>query len=383
MSEDYTAWVNTTHDWTASVDLSHLADVRSRASEFAAGGLMHLVLEVLAYPAEEAEERGGGNAVVTLANGWVTVTDDGRGTDTRATSSGNIIRKPVVATRDLRLFDSPTPVVLPDGLPRRGMSVVAALSKQLRHTNRRVNGSWTGVYEHGVPLSDLTELAPEGARGTTIRFTPDRDLVADSNVDADRLRALAGAFARQHLDVTVIDATVRFRTPLRSEMAIREQWLADPGFMAHNAGWNVDHPSYHRDTGCVDFPPEAWDSWYASWVGQADRDYWFIEDSAGRLVGHAHFHVVTEADGRRVAEIGACVHPHHRRRGLGLATFAELVRRLCEAGVADVARNDLDAGRVAAIRIHHTLGFRPGAVSEELDPTRPTTTWDLSLDRRR
>lgn len=382
MSEDCAAWVNTTHDWTASVDLNHLADVRSRASEFAVGGLLHLVLEVLAYAAEEAEERGGGRAVVSLANGWVTVTDDGRGTDTRATTPGSIIRKPVVATRDLRLFDSPTPVLLPDGLPRRGMSVVAALSKQLRHTNRRTNGSWTGVYEHGVPLSDLTELAPDGARGTTIRFTPDPELVTDSTVDADRLRELAGAFVRQHLDVAVIDATVRFRTPLRPEMAIREQWLADPEFMAYNAGWNVDRPGYHRDTGCVDFPAEAWDSWYASWIGQADRDYWFVEDADGRLVGHAHFHVVTDADGRRAAEIGASVHPHHRRRGLGLATFAELVRRLCEAGVAEVARNELDVGRLAAIRIHQTLGFQPGVVSGELDPTRPVATWNLSLNCR-
>lgn len=381
MTERDEGWVNTTHDWAASVDLDHLADVRSRASEFAPGGLMHLVLEVLAYAGDEAEERGGGKAVVTLANGWVTVADDGRGTDTRVTESGAVVRKPVAATRDLRFFDSPESTPLPDGLPRRGMSVVAALSVQLRHTSYRANGSWTGVYAHGVPASDLTEACRDGVRGTIVRFSPDPGLVSERDLDANRLREFSAAFARQHLDVTVIDATVRFRTPRREEMAIRQRWLADPEFMAYNAGWDVDHPSYHSDTGCIDFPPESWDAWYDQWIGRGIRDYWLVEDAAGRPVGHAHYHVETGPEGRRVAAIGASVHPDRRRRGFGLATFAELIRRLREAGVADLARNEFEAGRTAAIRIHQALGFRSGIASDEVDSARPATTWELVLNR--
>lgn len=176
-----------------------------------------------------------------------------------------------------------------------------------------------------------------------------------------------------------LDAAVRFRTPFRAEMAIRQRWLADPAFMAYNAGWNIDHASYHPDTGCVDFPPEAWDAWYDHWVGRRVREYWFVEDVTGQLVGHAHYHVEHEPDGRRVASIGAAIHPDHRRRGLGLATFAELVRRIEDTDVADVARNELDAGRAAAIRIHQTLGFQPGDASGELDPARPVTIWELPL----
>jgi DNA gyrase subunit B len=372
--------VNTTHDWASSVDLDHLKDVRSRAAEFARGGLTHLILEVLAYAADEAEERAGGAALLTLTNGTATIADDGRGTDTRASGFGQVVRKPVVSTKDLRFFDSATPVLLPDGLPRRGLSVVAALSTELRHTNRRANGSWTQVYAHGVPVADVTELPPDGTCGTTIRFAADREVVVDLDVDADRLRGLAGAFAVQHLDVTVVEAapTVRFRTPRRDEMAIRQRWLADPEFMAYNAGWDVDDVRYHRDTGCVDFPPGDWDAWYDSWISQGVRGYWFVEDGSGRVVGHAHYRVEREGDGRRVAHIGASVQPDHRRHGLGLATFAELVRRLRDDGVADLARNELDAGRIGAIRIHRALGFRPGAVVN--DPVHgPITTWELVL----
>lgn len=78
-------------------------------------------------------------------------------------------------------------------------------------------------------------------------------------------------------------AEVAFRTPRREEMVIRQQWLADPAFMSYNVGWAVDFPGYHRDTGCVDFPPDAWDAWYDHWIGHGKRDYWFVQHSSGQL----------------------------------------------------------------------------------------------------
>ncbi len=172
-----TPWVNTTHDWTTAVDDQHLATIRENAHRYAPDGVRHLVLEVLAYAADEAAEQGRGMAVVTLhQDGSVSVADDGRGTDTRRTTSGRLVRKPVMATRDLRFFDHPDPPALPDGHPRRGMSVVAALSRWLEHTNRRVEGSWCQRYEHGHPIEALLAIAPDGTTGTTVHFLPDPDL---------------------------------------------------------------------------------------------------------------------------------------------------------------------------------------------------------------
>ena len=57
------------------------------------------------------------------------VADNGRGTDTRYDERGEPVRKPVMATKDLRFFDTAGAELLPDGHPRRGMSVVAALSE--------------------------------------------------------------------------------------------------------------------------------------------------------------------------------------------------------------------------------------------------------------
>ncbi|WNI24260.1 ATP-binding protein [Streptomyces sp. ITFR-16] len=173
MDRTRASWCNTTHDWAAAVDHDHLAAIRSAPHSYAPGGTAHLLLEVLAYAADEAECNGGGRAVVTLhPDGSVSVADDGRGTDTRFDGAGRPVKKPVMATKDLRFFDVPAPPPLPDGHPRRGMSVVAALSERLTHTNRRRNGSWTQRYEHGVPVTDLDPAPDAATTGTTVHFHP-------------------------------------------------------------------------------------------------------------------------------------------------------------------------------------------------------------------
>ena len=178
----------TTHDWSRDLDLAHLAEIRSRPALYGAGGRRHLVLEVLAYADEEAQSCGRvGRAVVTVQpDGTVTVADDGRGTDTRVDASGDVVRKPVMSTRDVRFFDAPDGVLLPDGLPRRGISVVSALSSLLVHENRRATGAWSQTYRHGVPDGELRAVALSAATGTSVTFrTGDEVLGPESLVDAD------------------------------------------------------------------------------------------------------------------------------------------------------------------------------------------------------
>ena len=174
MNEPTTQWRNTTHDWASFVDAEHLAEIRDQPTLFAPGGVLHLILEVIAYAADEAACTTAGHCTVTLhVDGSVSVADSGRGTDTRHDVEGSPIKKPVMATKDLRFFDSPAAQPLADGHPRRGMSVVAALSQWLVHTNRRRNGAWTQRYEHGIPVTDLVPVDDDGTTGTTVHFMPD------------------------------------------------------------------------------------------------------------------------------------------------------------------------------------------------------------------
>ncbi len=195
-------WTNTTHDWSTTVDHDHLAAIRRDPARYSPGGALHLLLEVMAYADDEAACAGRhGVCTVTLhGDGSVSVADDGRGTDTRLDEHGRPVRKPVMATRDLRFFDDPGPLTLPDGAPRRGMSVVAALSDQLVHTNRRRDGSWTQRYEHGVPVTGLEPVDDDGTTGTTVRFLP--SAAVGARPSAADVRRHAAAFP--HLDLLVV-----------------------------------------------------------------------------------------------------------------------------------------------------------------------------------
>jgi topoisomerase IV subunit B len=197
-------WHGTTQDWAGALDDEHLASIRQDAATYAPGGDLHLVPEVVAYPADEAEWNGSGRCEIAVnGDGSVSVTDYGRGTDIRFDDEGRPVKKPVMSTKDLRFFGSPDAPLLPDGHPRRGMSVVAALSEWLVHTNRRDNGSWTQRYKHGIPVTDLVPIEGNGTTGTTVWFRPDRTLRLAELATTELIRLVA---AWPHLPVKVSDA---------------------------------------------------------------------------------------------------------------------------------------------------------------------------------
>lgn len=198
MSRD--AWRVTTHDWSREVDAEHLVEARRMAASLGDALGLHLALEVIAHADDEARATGHEGVVRVVVQGeLVEVDDDGRGTDTRRDETGQVVRKPVMATRDVRFLHAPDAPLLPDGLPRRGMSIVSASSPLLRHTNRRSEGAWTQAYRHGVPDTDLREVEDRQRPGTTVAFV----LPPGGRLEADRLRELASGFT--HVTVSVTD----------------------------------------------------------------------------------------------------------------------------------------------------------------------------------
>ncbi|HMO66795.1 MAG TPA: hypothetical protein PKE47_16530 [Verrucomicrobiota bacterium] len=60
--------------------------------------------------------------------------------------------------------------------------------------------------------------------------------------------------------------------------------------MAYNAGWNVSHPGYDRDTGCIDWPESEWDAFAERLALPAGQQGYFyvLELEVGAFIGHAH-----------------------------------------------------------------------------------------------
>ena len=55
--------------------------------------------------------------------------------------------------------------------------------------------------------------------------------------------------------------------PKPEDLWFYRQMMSDPETMSYNAGWDVNYPGYHRDTGCIDCPDEALANWYDPWIG--------------------------------------------------------------------------------------------------------------------
>ncbi len=194
--------VASSHDWSTAVDEVHLALIRRSLAAFAPDGAVHLLAEVLAYADDEASVTGSRRCVVTLTpGGAASITDFGRGTDTRRLS-GHAVKKPVMSTKDLRFFDAEPPTLLPTGRPRRGMSVVAAASRRLVHVNRRIDGSWRQEYEFGIPVTDLCPVDGDGTTGTTVEFLPDDDL---PGLPDDTAALVPLLHAWPQLDIELVD----------------------------------------------------------------------------------------------------------------------------------------------------------------------------------
>ncbi|MCL3862488.1 ATP-binding protein [Actinotalea sp. K2] len=191
--DERATWMVTTHDWAKEVDVEHLAQVRDDPDSHGSGCQRHMILEVLAYADEEARSIGRtGVAVVTIdAHGTVTVADDGRGTDTRTDAEGRVVRKPVMSTQDVRFFDVADGPLLPDGLPRRGMSTVAARCPVLVHENHRADGAWSQTYRYGVPDDELRSVGAPRTSGTTVVFSRDPEIGGPEHLTEDDLRAFA------------------------------------------------------------------------------------------------------------------------------------------------------------------------------------------------
>jgi len=114
-----------------------------------------------------------------------------------AGTEGRVVRKPVMATADVRFQDetSASAPSLPNGLPRRGMSTVAALSSVLVHENHRGAESWSQTYRFGEPVRDLAPIVARATTGTTVTFLAelagpteltDEDVLAFAHVRIDR-----------------------------------------------------------------------------------------------------------------------------------------------------------------------------------------------------
>ena len=149
---------------------------------------------------------------------------------------------------------------------------------------------------------------------------------------------------------------LELHVPEAEELWFRAAMEADPATMAYNAGWEVDFPGYHRDTGCVDLPPEDWEKEHRRLTGrEPERFYAYVRRKMdGAFLGEVNF----QPAGPDTWGMGVLLHAPYRGRGYGRRALELLLERAFVTDGVPKLRNDFEAGRDAALAIHLAAGFR-------------------------
>jgi DNA gyrase subunit B len=170
------------------------------------GGLHHMIYEVVDNSIDEAMAGHCNTINVTIKkNGFVSIEDNGRGIPTDMHPTENLPACTVALTvlHAGGKFDKDTYKVS-GGLHGVGVSVVNALSKDLKMTIRRDGKIYEQEFSQGKPLYDLKEIGDSPRKtGTTIEFFPDDEIMEVTEFSYDILSKRFKEIAYLNTNITI------------------------------------------------------------------------------------------------------------------------------------------------------------------------------------
>ena len=154
-----------------------------------------------------------------------------------------------------------------------------------------------------------------------------------------------------------MEKRLHLHIPTLSEMAYRKRLQSDPATMSYNAGYDLDLPGYHNDTGCIDFPESEWADEHVFLVGSEPKMFYayVARDKDDAFIGEVNVH---RSGGGDWYDMGVLLEAKYRGMGYGKEALDLLLKYAFEKmGVPEI-HNEFEETRGAAYKTHLACGFR-------------------------
>lgn len=235
------------YDATHIQVLEGLEAVRKRPSMYIGSvdtrGLHHLVYEIVDNSIDEALAGFCTSIDVSInSDGSVTVVDNGRGipVGTHPKYKKSALEVVLTVLHAGGKFDKSSYKVS-GGLHGVGVSVVNALSEWMEVEVKRDGKLYYQRYEHGVPVSDVSEIGAAEGTGTKSTFMPDSEIFETTNFDygtlITRLRELA--FLNKGIRISITDS--------RPEEMEQDVFEYEGGIVSFVEHLNMNRTPLHKD----------------------------------------------------------------------------------------------------------------------------------------